>query len=206
MRDTLQGPDLKATLRKEALSRRDSIPLPVRKIKDSAISERFFVLENFTESNMILLYASFRSEVDTEGIIRKAIEMGKKVLLPRVNLGETRLDLYEISSPDDLSPGYMGIPEPDAKEENLRGIEDVGVAVLPGAAFDSNGSRLGYGKGYYDRLLSESGARPVLVALAYEEQILENIPSEAHDVKMDLILTDRRLIGCKGSGNGQEED
>jgi 5-formyltetrahydrofolate cyclo-ligase len=202
----LQEPDLKAALRKEALSRRDSIPLPVRKIKDSAIADRIFALDNFRESKMVLLYASFRSEVDTEGVIRKALELGKKVLLPRVNLEKTRLELYEINGIDELSPGYMGIPEPKAKEENLRGLEEVGVAVLPGAAFDSKGSRLGYGKGYYDRLLSEGGARPVLVALAYEEQILEDIPAEAHDVKMDTILTDRRIIGCKGSGNGQEEN
>jgi 5-formyltetrahydrofolate cyclo-ligase len=202
----LQEPDLKATLRNEALSKRDSVPLPVRKIKDSAIAERLLTLDTFRESQVVLLYASFRSEVDTEGVIKKALEMGKKVLLPRVNLGETQLDLYEINSLDELSPGYMGIPEPDAKEENLRGLEDVGVAVLPGAAFDSKGSRLGYGKGYYDRLLSEGGVSPVLVALAYEEQVLENIPSETHDVKMDIILTDRRLISCKGIGNGQEKD
>jgi 5-formyltetrahydrofolate cyclo-ligase len=202
----LQEPDLKATLRKEVLSKRDSIPLPVRKIKDSAIADRIFALDNFREPKMVLLYASFRSEVNTEGVIKKALELGKKVLLPRVNLEKTRLDLYEIDGLDELSAGYMEIPEPEAKEEKLRGLEEVGVVVLPGAAFDSKGSRLGYGKGYYDRLLSEGSARPVLVALAYEEQILEDIPAESHDVKMDIILTDRRLIGCKGSGNGQEED
>jgi 5-formyltetrahydrofolate cyclo-ligase len=202
----LQEHDLKAALRKEALSKRDSIPLPVRKVKDSAIADRLLTLDNFMESQVVLLYASFRSEVETEGVIEKALEMGKKVLLPRVNLGGKRLDLYEINGLDELSSGYMGIPEPDAKEENLRGLEDVEVAVLPGAAFDSKGTRLGYGKGYYDRLLSEGRARPVLVALAYEEQMLEDIPAETHDVKMDIILTDRRLIGCKGNGNGQEEN
>lgn len=206
MKDTLQETDTKAKLRKETLERREAIPLPVRKVKDAAIAERLFALDTFRKSNIVLLYASFRSEVATEGIIRKALDMGKTVLLPKVFAEETTLKLFEIKSLDELKPGYMGIPEPEAVEENLREIESAGVVVVPGAAFDENGSRLGYGKGYYDRLLSLDGPCPALVALAYEEQMLKNIPAEAHDMAVDIIVTDKRTINCKENRHGQEED
>lgn len=206
MKDTLKDPDLKTELRKEALSRRDSIPPPVRKIKDASICERLFSLDTVRDSRTILLYAAFRSEVGTERIIRKALEAGKTVLVPKVYDQEGILKLYEIGSLEDLKPGYMGIPEPEALDEKLRDMEGVDVVVLPGAGFDEKGYRLGYGKGYYDKLLATAERRPSLVALAYEEQMLANVPAEPHDVGMDIIVTDRRTVICKENRNGPEED
>ncbi len=206
MKDTLQGPDLKSSLRKETLAKRDSIPTPVRKVKDSAVFEKLLTLDKFRESQVVLFYASFRSEVNTTDLIRRALDMGKRVLLPRVDEEETALKIYEIKSMDDVSPGYMGIPEPGALEENARGLEGVGLVIMPGAAFDPRGYRLGYGRGYYDRLLSEEVLLPTLAALAYEEQVLESVPSEAHDIRVDIIVTDRKIIYCSGSDNGQEEN
>jgi 5-formyltetrahydrofolate cyclo-ligase len=206
LKDTLSQTDPKAALRSEALTKRDAIPLPVRKIKDAAIAERLFASDKFASARAVMLYASFRSEVSTEAIILKTLEAGKKVVLPRVNSEESSLALYEIKTLDDLTPGYMGIPEPEAREESHVGIESVELVVVPGAAFDQRGYRLGYGKGYYDKLLANESTRPALVALAYEEQLVDEVPAEAHDVKMDAVITDRRIIGTEGSGNGQEED
>ncbi len=206
MKDTLQGPDLKSSLRKETLAKRDSIPTPVRKVKDSSILEKLLALDKFRESQVVLFYASFRSEVNTTDLIKKALNLGKRVLLPRVDEEETALKIYEIKSIDDVAPGYMGIPEPGALEENARGLEGVGLVIMPGAAFDPRGYRLGYGRGYYDRLLSEEALRPALAALAYEEQVLESVPAETHDVRVDIIVTDRKIIYCSGSDNGQEEN
>jgi len=198
----LQETDLKARLRKEALARRDSIPLPVRKVKDAAIAGRLLSLDKFADARTVLFYASFRSEAATGEIIRKALDMGKTVLLPRVFAEEAALRLFEIKSTNELRPGYMGIPEPDALEERLMDIGEVDLVVVPGAAFDERGFRLGYGKGYYDRLLAVEGRRPYLVALAYEEQMLASIPAEAHDIGVDVVVTDRRTINCKESRNG----
>ena len=206
MKDTLQGPDLKSSLRKETLAKRDSIPTPVRKVKDSSILEKLLALDKFRDAESVLFYASFRSEVNTTDIIKKVLDLGKKVLLPRVDEKETALKIYEIKSMDDVAPGYMGIPEPEAIEENARGLEGVGLVIMPGAAFDQRGYRLGYGRGYYDRLLSEKALLPALAALAYEEQVLESVPAEAHDVRVDIIVTDRKIIYCSGSDNGQEEN
>ncbi|MGD8352174.1 MAG: 5-formyltetrahydrofolate cyclo-ligase, partial [Nitrospirota bacterium] len=198
--------ELKSRLRAEALKRRDAIPPLVRKVKDRAISERLLSLEAYRRSKAVLFYVSFRSEAETRDLIIAALESGKAVLVPKVHEEDAALELYEIKGLDELAPGYMGIPEPEGRAESLRGIGDVDLVVVPGAAFDEKGNRLGYGKGYYDKLLSSEDARPSLVALAYEEQMVEAIPAEAHDIGIDTILTDRRVIQCGGNVNGQKED
>ena len=98
---------------------------------------------------------------------------------------------------DELVPGYMGIPEPSVvSEDRLTGINDVDVVVIPGAGFDMSGNRIGYGAGYYDKLLAGLTKEIIIIAPAYEEQIADSIPSEPHDVKVNLIVTDRRVIRC----------
>jgi 5-formyltetrahydrofolate cyclo-ligase len=189
--------ELKKTIRSEALKRRDSIPGPVRKVKDASIRRRLLGLEVFKGARSVLLYASFRSEVDTLALIGEALASGKRVMLPRV-AGEV-LELYEVERPEEISPGFMGIPEPAADDRRRRGLGDVDMVVVPGAAFDPRGWRLGYGKGYYDRLLSASPGTP-RVALAYEEQIVEDLPHEEHDMGMHEIVTDKRVIDCHGQG------
>jgi 5-formyltetrahydrofolate cyclo-ligase len=95
---------------------------------------------------------------------------------------------------DELTPGYMGIPEPPQMDERLAGIDDADLVVIPGAGFDFAGNRLGYGAGYYDSLLSQRKKKIPVIALAYEEQIVDSIPAEQHDVKVDMIVTDKRVI------------
>lgn len=189
--------DVKKSIRKEAIRRRDAIPPPVRRVKDSAIRDRLLGLPEFIDAASLLLYASFRSEADTRSVMEEALSRGKAVMLPRVE-GDA-LKIYELKGMEELSPGYMGIPEPPASHERLRGIDDVQVVVMPGVAFDARGSRLGYGKGYYDRMLEGAKGIP-LVALAYEEQMAEDIPREGHDVRVDIIITDKRVIDCRGQG------
>jgi 5-formyltetrahydrofolate cyclo-ligase len=100
----------KTYLRKEILSRRDRIPQAAKKIKDSKIQERLSGLQEFRASKTIFFFASFRSEADTFGLIRKSLEEGRRVVLPKVEGND--LGLYEIRGLDELVPGYMGIPEP----------------------------------------------------------------------------------------------
>ncbi|GAB4389842.1 MAG: 5-formyltetrahydrofolate cyclo-ligase [Thermodesulfovibrionales bacterium] len=182
-------------MREETLRRRDSIPPPVRRVKDASIRERLRALEEFVNAGTVLLYASFRSEVDTLEIISEAISSGKRVFLPRVE-GDV-LGVYEVEGADELSAGFMGIPEPPALDGRRREAAQAEVIIVPGVAFDPLGWRLGYGKGYYDRLLSGAPGRP-RVALAYEEQMAGALPHEEHDVGMDVIVTDRRVIRCHG--------
>jgi 5-formyltetrahydrofolate cyclo-ligase len=126
------------------------------------------------------------------------LSSGKRVVLPKVDGDNRRLLLYEIKNTEELTPGYMEIPEPSVlSEDRLVDVNNVDVIILPGAGFDEKGNRIGYGGGYYDRLLEKLEKDVELIAPAYEEQIVDYIPAENHDKKVKLIVTDRRVILCK---------
>ncbi len=186
----------KASLRKELLLRRDSIPPEVRKVKNGVIHSALFALDEIENAATLFFFASFRSEVDTIEMIRHALAAGKKVILPKV-IAESRLALYQIMSTDELLPGFMGIPEPSENSGLLCRVNDVDVVIIPGACYDETGNRVGYGGGYYDRLLAEINNAFPIIAPAYEEQILAEVPAEPHDRKVNIIVTDRRVIRCQ---------
>ena len=186
----------KSRIRQDVLAKRDSLDPDTRKAKDSLIKERLFSLEEFRQAPIVFLFASFRSEVSTFEQIAEALNIGKRVILPSVDSVNKELRLYEIKGLSELSAGYMGIPEPSVSEERERDINDVTLVIMPGAAFDPKGNRLGYGGGYYDRLLSRLRRRIPLVALAYEEQLLDSVPAGPHDIRVHMIVTDKRVIRC----------
>lgn len=185
---------LKKTIRKETLRRRDSIPPHLKTEKDRIIKQRLFTLPEFLEAEKILFYASFKSEVDTMSIIKDSLDKGKKVIVPKVNKEKHELGLYELKDIKELTSGFMGIPEPSIVEEKSVNLNDIQLVIIPGTAFDYNGNRLGYGTGYYDMMLAQFKKRIPLVAIAYEEQLVDSIPSESHDVKVDIIITDKQEI------------
>jgi len=185
----------KVSLRKEILAKRDSIPPVVKKSKDRSIEVRLFDLNEFKTAKTIFFFASFRSEVDTIGMIKQALDEGKRVVLPRVE-GQI-LGLYEIKNLDELAPGYMGIPEPSVLTDDRRiSINDVDAVIIPGAAFDQTGNRIGYGGGFYDRLLAQLQKPVPIIAPTYEEQVIDSVPAEPHDKKVNIIVTDLREIRC----------
>jgi 5-formyltetrahydrofolate cyclo-ligase len=185
----------KALLRKEILSKRDAIPSVVKKIKDREIANRLSSLPEFKSAATVCFFASFRSEVDTFGLINKTLDEGRRVLLPKVEAGD--LGLYEVRSAEELVAGYMGIPEPSVIDEDRRAsVNDADAIIIPGAAYDAAGNRIGYGGGYYDRLLAAGEGHAAVIAPAYEEQIVAAVPAEPHDRRVDIIVTDRREIRC----------
>lgn len=188
----------KKTLRQETILKRDAIPENIKKEKDTAIRQGIIRLPEFTDAKTILFYASFRSEVDTREMIKITLSQGKRVILPKVDKENKILKLYEIKNTNELVKGYMGILEPSVSEKRLTGLDDLDLIIIPGAAFDVSGSRLGYGAGFYDRLLAGMKNKIPIIAPAYEEQIVDDIPSEPHDVKVTKIVTDKRVIECKG--------
>ena len=185
---------MKRAIRKEVLKKRDKIAPHIRSVKDALIKERLFSLPEFIAAKTVFFYASLRSEVDTLSMIKESLKMGKKIVLPKVDKERHRLKLHEIKDISELSPGYMGIPEPSLFDERLINLDDVELVIIPGAAFDNSGNRLGYGAGYYDILLSEGERKIPVIALAYEEQLVDSIPAEKHDVKVDMIVSDKRVI------------
>jgi 5-formyltetrahydrofolate cyclo-ligase len=180
---------LKKEIRKMVLAARDSLSTGQRTAKSREIEERLFSLPEFKAARIVLFFASFRSEVDTGPMIRRALTFGKRVVLPKVKGAE--LGLYEITDWDkDVSPGAWGIPEP--QENRPVRLDEIDLILVPGAAFDGQGNRLGYGAGFYDKLLSTF--TKTTVALAFEAQIVPRVPAELHDIPIDKIATERRVI------------
>ena len=185
---------MKKTIRKQILKKRDDISPDIKSVKDALIKQRLFDLPEFIAAKVVFFYASFRSEVKTLNMIGESLKIGKRVALPSVDKRRHRLMLYEIKDINELSPGYMGIPEPSLFDGRLVSLDKIDLVIIPGAAFDNSGNRLGYGGGYYDILLSENKRKVPIIALAYKEQLVDSIPSEKHDVKVDMIVTDKQVI------------
>ena len=186
----------KTLLRKNILSRRDSITPGTRAEKDGKIRERLLALPVFKKAHTVLFYASFRGEVDTFELMRYFLSKGGTAILPRVNDDRKGMTLFEIKSPAELAPGYFGVPEPPVSADLVGDKAAPDLIIVPGVAFDGECNRLGYGKGFYDKLLRQKGC--AAVALAYEEQIAAAVPHEPHDVRMDMIITDKGIIERRG--------
>lgn len=181
--------NLKKTLRKKALAARDGLFPGQRAAKSREIEGRLFSLPEFKSARVVLFFASFQSEVDTIPMIRRALASGKRVVLPKVEGKE--LELFEIRNIDsDVSPGAWGIPEPRGSAPVK--LDELDIIIVPGAAFDERGNRLGYGAGFYDKLLSNF--TKLSVALAFEEQIVPKVPADPHDVPVRKIITEKRVI------------
>lgn len=191
---------MKKELRKELLGKRNNISAAERKIKNDSVIQRLQELAIYKQAYTVLFYVSFGSEVDTHPLIKKAFKDKKRVAVPLVN-GQT-LDIKQITSFSQLKPGAMGILEPSEKQPSINPAE-INVIIVPGIAFDKKHFRLGYGGGYYDRLLSQYSVNHqpstvnssiTSIGLAFQEQIVEKLPVDKHDQKVDFIITDKKLI------------
>lgn len=183
----------KKNLRKKMIAIRDGIHRDVREQKDKRIAETLLQQEAFLQTDTVFLFASFGSEVATMHIIEEAIKLGKTVGLPRVT-GKT-MDFFAIDSKEDLKDGRWGIKEP---KETCPLQSSTQLIVMPGVAFDEEKNRLGYGGGYYDRYLERYQQQdfvfPLLIAIAYEEQIIGKVPTVSTDVTPNMIITDVRIL------------
>jgi len=150
------------------------------------LAERLFKTDAYQHAHSIYGYLSYNQEVRTESILRRAIQDGKRVAVPKV-FGETMKFLWL----DDLSlvaPGYFDIPEPI--EDGPEADDELALILMPGLAFDPQGHRLGYGGGFYDRYLAEHHDHK-LVALCYDFQMFDHLDTEEHDIPVDLVIADK---------------
>ncbi|MCR5304842.1 MAG: 5-formyltetrahydrofolate cyclo-ligase [Lachnospiraceae bacterium] len=177
----------KDRIRKRALSLRDSLDPLKRKAEEEYISNCISNDNRYVHSRDVLIYASFGSEVSTARLIDNALSEGRRVYLPRItDSSRSLMDLVRIRDRSELEKGHFGIPEPVGDE--LYRYEDAGAyMVLPGAAFDREGDRIGYGKGFYDIFLKD---RPGIykVGICFSCQFFENIPAEDYDIRMDRVI------------------
>lgn len=196
----------KKKLRAKYLAKRDGLDLKKRRIASEKIKAKAFETKQFTNAETVFVYASYKSEVETMELIKGALRRGKRVAVPKVDGIE--MEFYEITSWEELFPGFSGILEPQIHDKMPVTPKDSDVFLIPGAAFDLAGRRIGYGGGYYDRywnrINSTYGITPCFMALAFEAQICRGgVPAEKHDKKMDCIITERRVIMPKNDDYGK---
>lgn len=187
---------MKGAIRREIIARRNSITQEEVMEKGGMIQRRMIDLPVYRESKTIGLYANFNNEVPTSTIFEEALKDGKKVLFPCIKKEEKRLIFLPVQGSDELELGPYGIMSPTCKEGDSDFIGEAGLLLIPGVAYDLKGGRLGYGGGFYDRTLHKLAKPPFIVALAYEFQILGEIPMHPHDVRVNAIITEERVITC----------
>ena len=185
------APIEKSRLRAEMIRRRDAIPAGERERIAQALVQALIGLPEYTAARSVLATMSIGSEWSTRAFLDRARADGKQVVLPRVaGPPPRRLRLHAVSDLDrDLVRGVWEIPEPDAARCPEVALAGVDFAWVPALAVDRSGYRLGYGAGYFDKLLAGRGSRPYCVAALPAAFVVESLPHEPHDVAVDLILT-----------------
>ena len=183
--------ETKAEIRKRILEIRKALTSEEVAAKSEAILQKVLKTPEYMEADNILLYADYNHEVMTRGIFEDAIMRKKRVYFPKSDKLTNTMHFYQTVSVKQLEKGFMGIPEP---KENMQlcykfNPDEDTLVILPGVAFDTRGFRLGYGKGFYDKFLSNKRQLSTM-ALAFACQIVEELPSEEHDIKMDKIVTE----------------
>jgi 5-formyltetrahydrofolate cyclo-ligase len=163
--------------------------------KNSAIEKRLFDFANFLEAKVALLYVNNDNEVATPAILKRTHVYSKIIVLPAFNTETFSMALMKVDALEkDLTPGPRGILEPNPERCKVVPIERIDIAIIPAVALDEKGGRIGSGEGYYDRLIPELSITTRKVALAFEEQIIPQVPIESHDKHIDIIITDKRII------------
>lgn len=178
---------------------------PEKEDVSRTIVQKFLDLPEYAAAETVMFYVDVRTEVKTRDFLAVALTHGKKIVVPYCVDGE--LELFWLQSMDELTVGMYKILEPRVE---LRGLPekkvaatDLDLVMVPGVAFDRTGARMGHGFGYYDKLLEHTRPGTPLVALAFECQLFEEIPTAPHDIFMDKIVTEAATY--EGRGNSSAE-
>lgn len=170
-----------------------------RKELSRTIAARLAGLPEYQAARVVMYYVGVPSEVHTLALVSEALGQAKTVVVPYME--SSRIELCRLEEVDDLAPGHFGILEPRrelrTRPERAVDVERVELVVVPGVAFDRQGGRLGHGRGYYDELLKRLRPAVPRIALAYECQIVDQVPMLAHDMPMHKVITELAIYeGC----------
>jgi 5-formyltetrahydrofolate cyclo-ligase len=186
--------DEKSELRESLLQKRRNLDRRERENSSEVVRRILADESRLLDADHLAGYVAFDGEVDLLPLLRERLKTGVRVSLPRVE-NDNRMHYVPVQDFDDLEEGAFGIPEPAGDRSDLGDLE---LFLVPGVGFDPAGRRLGMGWGYYDRILSRrlehEGPEPILVGVCHDVQLVERIPTESHDVTMDIVVTGERLI------------
>jgi 5-formyltetrahydrofolate cyclo-ligase len=184
-------PARKAELRKQVLAARDALDAAAHADRSARALARVMSLEAYRSARCVMAWLSFGSELDTTHLVGDVLARGARLVLPRVNGARGEIDAQAVRDLGaDTIVSKWGIREPDPARCATVPLEDIDFVLLPGVAFTVGGKRLGYGRGYYDRLIARFPARPPLVAAAFELQVVPDVPTGPTDQRADLVVTE----------------
>jgi len=162
------------------------------KQKSKIITDTLLKTKEYINAETIFIYFPFRKEIDTREIIKDALVKNKKIVLPKVFGNEIKI-FFITDVEKDLRPGSFDMLEPDLSKCREADLRSVDLVIVPGLCFDSNFNRLGYGGGFYDKILEKLDRKIKKIALAFDLQILDNVPACSHDKKIDIIITESNI-------------
>lgn len=183
---------LKRAMRREMRGRRGRVISADRERWSELIADALWTIEALSGALAMGSYAPLPGEVDVAAVTAEALRRGKAVYLPR-GAPEGPPCLARVSAESALVPGLWGLPQPPAEAASIE-PDELDVLVLPGLAFDRSGARLGQGGGWYDRLLARSTRRPVCIGVAFELQLVDWLPTDSHDARLDWVVTEAQVI------------
>lgn len=183
----------KKDIRRDILGKRNDISQIYRKEWDDSIFSKLINSDLYKEANRLFIYVNYSSEVNTIEIIKRALRDKKDIYVPKTCKESKSMVAVKINSLNGLIVDKYGISEPPVVDKSEI-ASDFDLIIMPGVAFDIHGNRIGYGGGYYDKYIFSLEKNIKKVALAYEIQIVEEIESEIHDIKVDYIITNEKIM------------
>lgn len=187
----------KDELRERAMEFRRAATREEQLKKSALIMERLFQTGQFRRAKNVMFFCAKNGEVDTSLMIKSALELGKRVIVPITDTERGVLTLSELRDPEtELGKGAFDVPEPKKGHRRPVEADEVDLFVVPGLAFDGRGNRLGLGYAYFDKLLAEKRKDAGCIGLAYEAQIFPQVTVEPHDVPVEKVITEARVLDC----------
>lgn len=163
--------------------------------KRREIVEKLFDFANFKESKAVLFYIDKETEIPTREILERSMESKKMVILPAFDVEKQKVALMKVDSLETgLVKGPKGIEEPNPAKCKVFSVDQIDIAIIPGFAFDEKGGRIGADEGFYDKLIAKLPATTRKIAIAYEEQVVPQIPMTSRNKHIDIVITDKRII------------
>ena len=183
--------DQKAETRAKLKQIRSSLPAESRQSGSETIFNNLLSLEEVRNAETVFIYISYGNEVDTHDLLKYFLTRGKKLAVPKILPSKTMIAV-PFSGWKDLAPGELGILTPVSDQAYGGNID---VVITPGLGFTRQGHRIGYGRGYYDKWFAQNRHNS-RIALAFEATVLDKIPSNENDIRMDMIITEQGIIRC----------
>ena len=179
----------KRHLRQALRDRRDRVAQETREIDSQQIIHKILSMREVLAAETLFVYVSFRSEVQTHGLLNQLLQLEKQVCVPFVDAND-QMQAVPFVCWDDMQPDHFGVLVPKRSTPTNKIIE---TSIVPGLGFTTRGARLGYGKGYYDRFLAIQGSC-TKIGVAFDCQIVEQMPTESFDCAMDYVVTEKRTL------------